>query len=269
MYRLLIVDDEPQIVEGLSHILDWNSLGFSEIITVQTYRQAMESCFRTEPNLVLCDVCLRESSGVELLENVRQTSPNINWIMISGYDDYEYVRSAMKDGACDYLLKPVDRRQLQACVEEIIVSRLHGSVERPNTPPALEPVLGKPMESYSLLIQKILRVVYDAYSDELNLTILAGQFFMNKNYLGQVFYRETGMKFGDYLRQYRMEMARRLLATTDHKVSVVARQSGYRNMNLFYAHFQARFHMSPTDVRARSLPEARCAKQKEPIPAAT
>ena len=76
-----------------------------------------------------------------------------------------------------------------------------------------------------------------------------GQYQDNRSYLGQIFYKETNMKFTTFLMCYRMNVAKELLINTNDKVSYIARKLGYTNMNYFYTHFQKCRHKAPTDFR--------------------
>ena len=88
------------------------------------------------------------------------------------------------------------------------------------------------------------------YGQHISLKVIADRFRMNATYLGQIFIKETDMKFSEYLMAMRMYVARDKILNTDEKISVVAAEVGYSNMNYFYQHFHAFYHVTPSDMRA-------------------
>ena len=75
---------------------------------------------------------------------------------------------------------------------------------------------------------------------------------MNATYLGQIFIKETGMKFSEYLMAYRMQVARERILNTDEKISAIAAGVGYSNLNYFYQHFHGYYQLTPSEIRQGS-----------------
>jgi two-component system response regulator YesN len=252
MYKLLIVDDEPQILEGIKRTLDWDHLGFGQIETSETYEGAIMKAVAFEPDLAIFDVCIGKERGYTAIRKLREIRLPAAYIMMSGYGEFEYVLEAIHCGAKDYLLKPVERAKLQALVERIIVEDLNGTVEGTNMDGYdVDPLLGVRYDSLSKLTNRILLMVRAEYEQNLNLKTVASRFRMNGTYLGQLFLKETQMKFSEYLMAYRMLRARERIQSTDEKISTIALSVGYANMNYFYTHFQAYFNKSPSDLRRK------------------
>ena len=248
MYSLLIVDDEPIILRGMQKKIDWRSYGFTNIAAESTYSGACSTAVILRPTLCLMDVCIGNEKGYELIEEFKSLGVKSHYIMMSGYDEFEYAQNAMRCGALDYLLKPVDTDTLGRVVEKIVVEHLGGiiSVESKRK---TDPVLNKPYDDFSPLIQKVLMIARLEYRHTLNLKILGEKFRMNAAYLGQLFHQSTKIKFSEYLMMYRLQKARELLIHTDDKIATVASTVGYDNMSYFYMHFKACFGQSPTDIR--------------------
>lgn len=105
MYQVLLVDDEPLVHHHLGTMWDWQSHGFElcgEAYNGQMALQIMEQC---QPHIAIIDVSMSGMNGVELQREVRKRYPAVKTIMISSYDDYDYVRECLRNGAVDYLLK--------------------------------------------------------------------------------------------------------------------------------------------------------------------
>ncbi len=105
MYKLMIVDDDKIIRQSIIQLIDWERSGF--ILSGEGFdgEDALEKIRENPPNLVITDIFMPVKNGIELFEEVRKEFPNIIFLMLSNYDDFSYVRSALKIGAFDYLLK--------------------------------------------------------------------------------------------------------------------------------------------------------------------
>lgn len=250
MYKLLIVDDEPQILEGLKRSLDWKKYGFGRIETSETYETAISKAVELLPHLAIFDVCIGKERGFDAIHKLNELRISTKYIIMSGYAQFQYAQEAIRCGAKDYLLKPMERSKLQNAVEKIIVEDLNGTLAGMDPDKLdMDPVLGVRYESLSKLTNRILLMVKAEFSHNVNLKKVAERFRMNGTYLGQLFLKDTNMKFSDYLKAYRMLCARDLIQTTDEKISTIALSVGYSNLNYFYKHFQAFFNKSPSDLR--------------------
>ncbi|MBT9776811.1 response regulator [Clostridium sp. MCC353] len=120
MYKLLIVDDEEWIREGLTRTIDWESYGISSVRAAVDAIDAMEKMRVDAPDLVISDVVMPEMKGTELIKWIHEHYPAVKTIMISGFDQFEYARDALRMGAVDYILKPVDEVSLMEAVKRAV-----------------------------------------------------------------------------------------------------------------------------------------------------
>jgi two-component system nitrogen regulation response regulator GlnG len=117
MPRLLVIDDEPNLQYSLVKSLQSDSL---EVVTAVTARQGIESVRRQPPDAVLLDVRLPDMSGLDAFDEIRQIDSRLPVIIITAFSTTETAIEAMKRGAFEYLLKPVDFRQLRELVAKAI-----------------------------------------------------------------------------------------------------------------------------------------------------
>lgn len=110
--KALIVDDEQHVRSCIDLLADWASCGIDQIFEAENVRQAMD-CVRAEaPELVITDIRMPESDGLALMEWIHSEYPQTVVIVISAFNEFEYAISAMRCGALDYLLKPIQPKQL-------------------------------------------------------------------------------------------------------------------------------------------------------------
>lgn len=107
MYKVLLVDDEALIREAISENIQWEELGFSFMGACENGRQAMEMIEREQPDLLLTDINMPFVDGMELTKFVYENYPDTKVIIISGFDEFEYAKNAVKYQVLEYILKPI------------------------------------------------------------------------------------------------------------------------------------------------------------------
>lgn len=112
MIKVMIVDDEKTIREGVGKAIDWESHGMELCAAAASGAEALEIIEQNLPDIVLLDIVLNDIDGLEVLDLVGRKYPGIYVILISGYDDFEYAQRAIELNAYSYLLKPIDVAQL-------------------------------------------------------------------------------------------------------------------------------------------------------------
>ncbi|MEG0911131.1 MAG: response regulator [Ruthenibacterium sp.] len=250
MYQLLIVDDEPNVIEGMKRILQWSDYGFHSIETASTCDEARARAVQCKPDIALIDVRIDDEFGYDLIRQLKEIGLETTFVMVSGYGEFKYACEAMRSGAYDYLLKPVRAEKLQKCIEKIIVEKLGGQIQSHEKTLWNDPVLNLQYEQFPPLIGKILMMVRAEYAQNITLKSIADRFRMNATYLGQIFIKETRLKFSEYLMLYRLMIARDRILFSDDKIASIAVEVGYSNLNYFYTNFHNYFNMTPSEMRA-------------------
>ncbi|WP_167746973.1 response regulator transcription factor [Cohnella luojiensis] len=112
MYKVLLVDDEPTIREGLRTLIPWNELGFEVADTAANGQEALQKCEQIRPDLLIADIRMPGMTGLELIKSVRSSELDMHVLILSGYADFEYAKQAIAQRIDGYLLKPVDEDEL-------------------------------------------------------------------------------------------------------------------------------------------------------------
>lgn len=132
-YRAVIVDDEVWTRKVIRSLGDWEKYEIEIAGEASDGEYGLELIRQVKPDIILTDVCMPHMSGLEQIGQLRQENDAAQVIFISGYDDYSYVRNAMKLGAVDYLLKPVKEEelnhQLMICTQRLKTLEKKGKKE--------------------------------------------------------------------------------------------------------------------------------------------
>jgi two-component system response regulator YesN len=116
MVRVLVVDDEKEIRNGLVTQLPWAEWGVDEVLDSDDGDTALELAMRCRPDLIITDIRMPRMSGLQLIEELARNRYDCGFIVISGFDDFHYAKEALKLGVSDYLLKPISKDELSKAV---------------------------------------------------------------------------------------------------------------------------------------------------------
>lgn len=127
MYKLLIIDDEKLMRQGLVDYIDWAELSIEIIGTAKNGEEALILIEDKSPDIILSDIRMPRLNGIELIKKLRLLNLNTQVIFISAYSEFSYAQSALKWGAFDYLLKPIEEDVLYQCIQNCIEKKLQTS----------------------------------------------------------------------------------------------------------------------------------------------
>lgn len=119
--KLLVVEDELYAREALVRQIEKYDITHTfEIFQAANGADGWEICQKSDPELVLTDIRMPKMDGLQLLEQIRKDGRKTKVIILSAYSDFEYARSALANGAFDYLLKPIDDEMLAKCLNRLM-----------------------------------------------------------------------------------------------------------------------------------------------------
>ncbi|MCC8017628.1 MAG: response regulator [Lachnospiraceae bacterium] len=120
MRKAIIADDERVIVRGLKKLIDWEALGIEIVAEANDGTELMECILREEPDVVVADIQMPGISGLEVLRRYNEHGGKAKFIFVSAYQEFSYAQEAIKNGAVDYLLKPVGAKDLEDAVKKAL-----------------------------------------------------------------------------------------------------------------------------------------------------
>jgi len=120
-YTLLLVDDEEIIRNGITRKIKWEEVGFQLITSCEDGEAAIQIVQQEEPDVVITDICMPRKDGLELARYIMENYPDTLVVILSGYEDFEYARSAISFNVHEYLLKPLSSRKINELLQRIRV----------------------------------------------------------------------------------------------------------------------------------------------------
>lgn len=228
--EVLVIEDEQIIRQGLKVLLE-QVIGGIQVIEAKSGEEGITRIHQRLPHLIITDIRMGAMDGLTFIGKARQVSKDIPIIILSGHNDFEYARTALRYGITDYLLKPVNRIELSE-----VVSKVFKTNESTN-------------DGTSNQFQKILQFIDDHLSQEITLKMIAEHVYLHPQYIGQLFKTELNQTFTDYLTKKRIKYAQKLLRQTHLKVYEVAQLSGYKSAKHFMTLFKQEVGMTPIQYR--------------------
>ena len=117
MYKVLIIDDEHLIRDGLMNTIDWKELGFDKVLKAANGFEAKKLIDQFNPHVIITDIKMPGMDGLQVTEYVMSIKPSTKVIILSGYDDFDYAQKAIKYGAFEFILKPSDYLELNKTIK--------------------------------------------------------------------------------------------------------------------------------------------------------
>lgn len=120
MFKVLLVDDERIILDGISRMVNWATLGTDLVGTAQNGLQAYEMIERLKPDIVVSDIRMPGLDGLKLTEKTQVSHPDIKFVILSGFGEFDYAKQAMKHGVKHYLLKPTNELKIAEAIASLV-----------------------------------------------------------------------------------------------------------------------------------------------------
>ena len=118
LYKIMLVDDEEEVRKSIINKIDWADAGFEVIGDAENGKDALEKIEQNEPDVVLTDIKMPYMDGLTMAETIRQLYPSVKIVIFSGFDEFEYAKEAVHLEVEEYILKPVNLKEIQTTLDE-------------------------------------------------------------------------------------------------------------------------------------------------------
>ncbi|CAG9623250.1 response regulator transcription factor [Sutcliffiella rhizosphaerae] len=247
MLKAIIIDDEKHVREGLQLLGSWMEFGIDTVLEARDGEEAIMLIKKHRPEIIFTDMQMPKRDGISLLKWIAESELEAITIVVSGHDDFKYMRNAIYYKSFDYILKPIDpdllhetlERAVEKWKEETLHKRSSGDME---TIPFLSDVPSSNM-------QKIAEYLRVHYQQDITLQEMADRFFMSREHISRKFKQEYQETITDYVTRIRMEKAKELLANQSLKIYEIAYHIGYQNEKYFSKVYKKLFGITPNEYR--------------------
>lgn len=254
--RLLVADDENRIRNGLLS-LPWESIGIDKVYQAENGLEAIEILKQKKIDIVISDIKMPGVSGLELAEYIQKCGMDTAVILLTGFSEFEYAREALRNGVCDYMLKPIrpkDILETVANVKESLEKKRYKEkvVEKYEAAAGSRDYHEQIAWHFKGVNEQAIEILKDMaqnFSQGISLNSLAEKYHFSVGYLSRMIKKETGYSFSEILNSIRLAGAVELLQKDNVKLSLVGDSVGFSDQKYFSQVFKKAFGMSPGEFR--------------------
>ncbi len=245
MYKVVLVDDEDIIVEGLKQTVPWEEYNCAVSGTADNGDAGLELVEKLKPDILFTDIRMPGKNGLEVVRELKAIHKDMQVIVLTGYREFEYALEAVNLGVLRMIMKPsriediVDA--LEAAITEIGTSK--GGAE--------EQGLTIDEGPGNFLATKAVKYIMEHFAEKITLEQVASHLFVSTWYLCKVLKKATNKNFIDIVNGVRIESAKKQLAETYKKVYEISESVGFSELAYFSRIFKKTTGMTPNEYRNR------------------
>lgn len=248
MYRVVIIDDEPVIAEGLTKFVRWADYGCEVAETAHDALSGTEAILRVKPDILFTDIRMPGPDGLSMLAGLRSEFPDMYVTVLTGYRDFGYAQEAIRLGVSRYLLKPSKMTEIHEALD-FMTSQLRKkeepAEEKKEAAPEEKP--GQGADNY--IIRRALEVMESRFAEKLTLQDVADSCYVSQWHLSKLLNRFKKQSFYDILNEIRIRRAKELLKNPRLKISDISELVGYADPAHFAKIFKKITGVSANEYR--------------------
>lgn len=239
MYRVVLIDDESIIVEGLRKVVKWADYGCQVVSAANDAASGADAIRAFHPHILFTDIRMPGQNGLTMLAGLRSEFPNMQVTVMTGYRDFAYAQEAIRLGVCRFLLKPTKMDEINEALQTM-VSRLE------KLPPEAEE---QSQTAGSFIVDQACAYMQSHYREKLTLQAVADRCYVSQWHLSKLLNRYTEKSFYDILNAIRIQKAKVLLSDPSLKIGEIGEMVGYTDTAHFARTFKKLEGMSANEFR--------------------
>lgn len=255
MYKVMIVDDEPIIVEGLSRSIEWEKWNCRIVATAHDGLEGKKLIEEHKPDIIFMDICMPEMDGLKMIAAISSQFPNLQVSVLTGFRDFEYAQEAIRLGVARFLLKPSNMAELEEAISVMCENLKKKGItgESAAEEPAGNREKTQESASSSFIVKNALSYIEDNYTQKLTLCEVAEKTYVSQWHLSKLLNRHTGQSFSDILNRVRIEHAKELLKEPSLRIGDISEEVGFLDLAHFSRVFKKQEGVSANEYRNKVL----------------
>lgn len=240
MYKVVIVDDEPIIVEGMAKSIDWAKWNCKVAGFAGNALEGQRVIREQKPNILFSDISMPGADGLSMIAALKSEFEEMEISILTGYRDFDYAQRAIRLGVTRFLLKPSGMAELEEAIERMVHNLKAKHITGDETQTA-----------NSFIVTNALKYMEENYTKKLTLCDVADKTYVSQWHLSKLLNKQTGKSFSELLNEIRIRKAKELLKDSSLRVGDVADETGFLDIAHFSRVFKKFSGMSANEYRNR------------------
>lgn len=241
MYRVVLIDDENIIVEGLRRVVRWADYNCQVVGTACDAEEGTRLIRELQPHILFTDIRMPGRDGLAMVAALRSEYPDMQVAILTGYRDFAYAQEAIRLGVTRFLLKPSKMEEIKEA--------LTAMVERLDKNPIHEDEEEQSRNAGSFIVNQALGFMEKHYAEKLTLQAVADCCYVSQWHLSKLLNKYAEKSFYDILNAIRIQKAKELLADPKLKIGQIGELVGYADTAHFARTFRKLEGMSANEYR--------------------
>jgi len=239
IFRVVVVDDEKLISNNIAKNITSCDPSFEVVSICYDGISALKAVEQYNPHVLFTDIKMPLMDGLALIKSVYNNNPLVRCVVISGYNEFEYAKTAIKFKVNDYLLKPLNKSELSKTLRKIKDELL-----------SEQALLNTEREaSNEDIVKSIVQFLQNNYEKDINFTQIASDYNFSASYLTKMFKDNIGISPIKYLIEYRIKVAQKMLTDTKLTIKEIAEKTGFIDQFYFSKCFKNYCGVTPSKFR--------------------
>ena len=241
MYKVVIVDDEPIIVEGLSRLLPWERYECEVAGTAYDGNEGLEMIRMEKPDILFSDIAMPGMDGLTMIAALKSEFPEMQISILTGYRDFDFCQKALRLGVARFLLKPSNMEELEEALRTMTerCGKREPSEQTDN--------------ASGFIVRNAVAYMEEHYQEKLTLNKVADQIYVSQWHLSKLLNKQEGKNFSEILNQIRISKAKELLKDPALRIADIAEMVGFVEVAHFSRVFKRVAGISANEYRNTRL----------------
>lgn len=258
MWKVVLVDDEQVIVNGLKQVINWQEYDCEVVGTASDGAKGLALIREVRPHILFSDIRMPNMDGLAMIAALKSEFPALQISILTAFRDFEYAQKAIELGVTRYLLKPSKLEEVKEAVQSMVEAcraqaSLHTEATAAPQAPAEQPeegADGEKSEASQYVVNAALEYIREHYAEHLRLSDVAENVYVSQWHLSKLINRHLGKSFFDVLNEQRVDVAKRLLRNPSLKVHEIADIVGFSDVAHFSKTFKRIVGKTPLEYRS-------------------
>lgn len=250
MYKVVIIDDEPIIVEGISRMISWERFGCHLVATANDGKEGAEVIRKFRPHIVITDIAMPDVDGLTMIAGLKSEFSTMEVSILTGYRNFEYARKAINLGLTRFLLKPSSMEEIEEAIS-IMVNNLKAKKIEPEHDISEDDHEDNRFENEAsnFIVNNAMNYIEQNFSHKITLCEVAEKTYVSQWHLSKLLNRIMEQNFSEILNSIRIKEAQKLLHEPSLRIGDIAEMVGFVDMAHFSRVFKKNMGISANEYR--------------------